>query len=183
MLGLSRLVPRKGFDVLIEAVARLAVSHPDLVLAIAGSGRDRGRLERIAARSGVAVRFLGRVPEEDKPALLGCVDAFAMLCRDRWLGLEQEGFGIVFLEAAACGVPSVAGRSGGAHEAVIHGETGIVCDRPHDASAVAASLAPLVADADLRRRLGTAARRRVEAELSWDHLAARLDAALVAVEP
>jgi phosphatidylinositol alpha-1,6-mannosyltransferase len=183
VLGLSRLVPRKGFDVLIEAVGRLAVRHRDLVVAIAGSGRDRQRLERIAERTGAPVRFLGRVPEEDKPALLGCVDAFAMLCRDRWLGLEQEGFGIVFLEAAACGVPSLAGRSGGAHEAVIDGGTGLVCDRPHDPAAVATCLAPLVADADLRRRLGAAARQRVEAELSWDHLALRLDAALRAVEP
>jgi phosphatidylinositol alpha-1,6-mannosyltransferase len=183
VLGLSRLVPRKGFDVLIEAAAKLADRHPELVVAIAGAGRDRRRLERLGEKHGAPVRFLGRVPETVKAALVGCSDVFAMLCRDRWLGLEQEGFGIVFLEAAACGVPSVAGRSGGAHEAVVDGTTGVVCARPADAAAVADCLAPLVADAAERRRLGRAARERVETELGWDHLARRLDAALLAAEP
>jgi len=81
-------------------------------LAIAGAGRDRARLEQ-RARGRVA--FLGRVPDADLPALYACADVFAMCCRDRWRGLEAEGFGIVFLEAAACGVPSVAGRSGDRH--------------------------------------------------------------------
>ena len=76
------------------------------------------------------MRFLGRVPNDDLPALYGCADVYTMLCRNRWGGLEQEGFGIVFLEAAACGVPQVAGDSGGAAEAVADGETGIVVRRP-----------------------------------------------------
>ncbi len=74
------------------------------------------------------MRFCGRVPDEDLPDLYGCGDVFAMLCRNRWAGLEQEGFGIVFLEAAAAGVPAVAGESGGAAEAVAAGETGLVVD-------------------------------------------------------
>ncbi len=109
MLGLSRLVPRKGFDVLIRAVADLARTRPDLVLALAGSGRDRARLERLARRLDAPVRFLGRVPDDDLPLVHGAADVFAMLCRNRWLGLEQEGFGIVFLEAAAAG-RAAAGR-------------------------------------------------------------------------
>lgn len=178
VLGLSRLVPRKGFDVLIEASARVADQHPGLLVAIAGSGRDRARLERVVARSGAPVRFLGRVDDADLPALYGSADVFAMLCRNRWSGLEQEGFGIVFLEAAAAGVAQIAGRSGGAHEAVEHGRTGLVVDDPADPAAVARALDLLVADAGLRARLGGAARRRVEAELTYDVLAATLGSAL-----
>ena len=85
--------------------------------------------------------MLGRVPDDDLAELYGCADVFAMLCRNRWGGLEQEGFGIVFLEAAACGVPQVAGDSGGAAEAVADGETGLVVGRPSDVSAVTAALA------------------------------------------
>src|SRR5690606_15741844 len=130
VVSLSRLVPRKGMDVLVEAVAELAPDRPDLVLAIGGAGRDRRRLERLIDRTGAPARLLGRVPDQDLPALYGCADVYAMLCRNRWAGLEQEGFGIVFLEAAACGVPQVAGASGGAHEAVADGETGLVVRRP-----------------------------------------------------
>ena len=172
VLGLSRLVPRKGFDVLIESLAGLDDS---VVLAIGGAGRDRSRLERCAAKRGVGdrVRFLGRVAEADLPALYGCADVYAMLCRDRWGGLEAEGFGIVFVEAAACGVPQVAGHSGGSHEAVVDGETGFVVP-PRDVDAVRSALDRLLADDALRRRLGDASRRRAVAELSYDVLAERL---------
>jgi phosphatidyl-myo-inositol dimannoside synthase len=166
VLGLSRLVPRKGFDVVLDAVAGL----PDVQLAIAGAGRDRARLGR-RARSHTT--FLGRVPDAELPALYACADVFAMCCRERWAGLEAEGFGIVFLEAAACGVPSVAGRSGGAHEAVVDGETGFVVP-PRDVSAVRAGLQQLLADPDLRLRMGTAARRRACGEFAYDDLVERL---------
>jgi phosphatidylinositol alpha-1,6-mannosyltransferase len=171
VLGVSRLVPRKGFDHLIDAIAGL----PDVALAIAGAGRDQARLQRRADERGIAsrVRFLGRVPDDESfPALYACADVFAMPCRDRWRGLEAEGFGIVFLEAAAAGVPSVAGRSGGSHEAVVDGETGFVVDgRALD---VRAALEALLADDDLRARMGAAARARAVAEFSYDALAARL---------
>ena len=182
VVGVSRLVPRKGFDVLLRATSRLADRLPGLTVAVAGAGRDRPRLEREARRAGAPVRFLGKVPDDQLPALIGCADAFAMCCRDRWLGLEREGFGIVFLEAAACGVPVLAGSSGGASEAVLDGVTGLVCDRPRDAAAVAATLLPLLADPALGRRLGQAARLRAERHLSYDRLAVRLDAALLAAE-
>ncbi len=178
VLGLSRLVPRKGFDVLIEAGAALAVRHPDLQIAIAGAGRDRKRLERVAAHHGSPVRFLGRLPEADLPVAHGVADCFAMLCRDRWGGLEQEGFGIVFLEAAACGVPAVAGRSGGSAEAVLDGATGIVVDGSKDVVAVAAAIDRILSDRDLRARLGLAARRRAVEEFDYDVLARRLQDAL-----
>ena len=132
VVGISRLVPRKGFDTAIRAVARLGRVRPDLLLVIAGGGRDDDRLRRLAAELDAPVRFLGRVPNDDLPRLYGCADLFTMLCRNRWGGLEQEGFGIVFVEAAACGVPQVAGASGGAAEAVVDGVTGFVIDDPED---------------------------------------------------
>ena len=178
VVGMSRLVPRKGFDVLIAAASLLAPLHPDLTVALAGAGRDRARLERLVASTGAPVRLLGFVPDADMPKLLGCADVFAMPCRTRWGGLEQEGFGIVFLEAAACGVPGVAGASGGSHEAVASGETGFVVRSPHDPVAVAAAVARLLDDGDLCRAMGAAARVRAERQFSYDRLAAHLAAHL-----
>lgn len=178
VVSVSRLVPRKGMDVLIEASAKISRERPDLTVAIGGTGRDRGRLEEIAARTGAPVRLLGRIDDEDLPGLVGCADVFAMLCRDRWGGLEQEGFGIVFLEAAAAGVPQVAGRSGGADEAVRDGVTGVVVDRPRDTDAVATALADLLDDEERRGKMGIAARERVVAELEPEALTTSLREAI-----
>ena len=169
VVGVSRLVPRKGFDVLLDAVAQL----DDVQVAIAGTGRDRRRLEARAAGLGARARVLGRVSDAELPALYACADVFAMVCRDRWGGLEAEGYGIVFVEAAACGVPSVAGRSGGSAEAVVDGETGLVVE-PRDVGAVRDALERLLRDDALRARMGAAARARAATELSYDALAARL---------
>ena len=174
VVSLSRLVPRKGMDVLITAASRLAPSYPDLVLAIAGEGREMAQLRRQAAASPIPVRLLGRVSAEDRAALLGAADIFVMACRNRWLGLEQEGFGIVFLEAAAAGVPQIAGASGGAAEAVVDGVTGLVVDRPDDPGRVAAALRTLLAEPKLRTRMGTAARARARESFDYDVLASRL---------
>ena len=181
VVSVGRLVPRKGMDCLIRASARLAKSHPDLTVAISGTGRDQGRLERLIRREDAPVRMLGRVSDLDLPSLYGCADAFAMCCRTRWGGLEQEGFGIVFLEAAASGVPSVAGDSGGAAEAVEEGKTGLIVHDPRDPAAIASALARLLDDPALASRQGQAARDRVEADFSYDRLAARLDDALTSV--
>ncbi len=176
VLSVSRLVPRKGMDVLIAAGAELAASDAgrELTVAIAGHGRDRPRLERLIRRTGAPVRLMGRVPGGDLPDLYACADVFVLCCRSRWAGLEQEGFGIVFLEAAAAGVPSVAGDSGGAAEAVVDGETGIVIRNPSDVKAVAAAIERLVSDPVLASRQGQAARQRAEAVFAYDVLAARL---------
>ncbi|MGH9273949.1 MAG: glycosyltransferase family 4 protein, partial [Acidimicrobiales bacterium] len=144
--------------------------------------RDHDRLARLVARTGAPVRLLGRVPHEDLPALYGCGDVFAMLCRNRWRGLEQEGFGIVFVEAAATGVPQVAGDSGGAAEAVADGETGLVVRRPEDPVAVADALARVLDDSAARERMGPAGRVRAVESFSYDVLAGRLGAALAAWE-
>lgn len=181
VVSVSRLVPRKGMDVLVEAAARLAPTHPRLEVLVGGTGRDRRRLERLVERTGAPVRLLGRVPDVDLPALYGAADVFAMNCRTRWLGLEQEGFGIVFLEAAATGVAQVAGSSGGAAEAVVHGETGLVTDDPSSAPELADALAELLGQPERRAEMGTAARERAEAEFSYDVLADRLRTGLARV--
>ena len=180
IVSVSRLVPRKGMDVLIEAVDRLAGSgrYPGLTLAIGGSGRDESRLERLIARTGAPVKLLGRVAEVELPELYASADVFCVCCRSRWGGLEQEGFGIIFLEAAAAGVASVAGESGGAAEAVADGESGLVVARPTDPTAVAEALGHLLDDGDARIRFGAAARARAVEDFSYDHLAARLQSAL-----
>ena len=179
--GVSRLVPRKGFDTAIRAAARMRRTHPDLVLAIAGTGRDANRLRRLADELDAPVTFLGQVDHDDLPLVFGCADVFTMLCRNRWAGLEQEGFGIVFVEAAACGVPQVAGNSGGAAEAVEHEVTGVVVDDPGGDRAVDATVdafTRLLDDDGLRRRMGVAARGRAVEQFSYDVLSARLGAAL-----
>jgi phosphatidylinositol alpha-1,6-mannosyltransferase len=174
VVSLSRLVPRKGMDVLIEAADRLVPSYPDLVVAIGGEGRELPRLRRKAGASLASVSMLGRLSDQDRAVLLGSADLFVMACRNRWLGLEQEGFGIVFLEAAAAGVPQVAGESGGAAEAVIHGETGLVVARPDDPGCVAQALRELLSDPALAKRMGAAGRARVVASFDYDALASRL---------
>jgi phosphatidylinositol alpha-1,6-mannosyltransferase len=162
VLHLSRLVPRKGADVLI----------------VAGSGRDQDRLRRLATRLQAPVRFLGRVDEADKPGLYAACDVFSHVCRSRWFGLEQEGFGIIFLEAAACGAPTIAGASGGAADAVVDGATGFVIDPPKSVAAVAAAVATLVGSPASARAWGAAGRARSVAEFDYDGLAQRLDEAL-----
>ncbi|MHB8594083.1 MAG: glycosyltransferase family 4 protein, partial [Acidimicrobiales bacterium] len=178
VVSVSRLVPRKGMDTLVEAAAALAPSFPSLTVAIAGDGRERARLEARVRTTGAPVRVLGRVRDDSLPALYGAADVFVLACRNRWFGLEQEGFGIVFLEAAAAGVPQVAGRSGGAGEAVLHGATGLIVDEPGDPGSLAAALRTLLGDAGLRHRMGEAARRRVEGSFGYDLLARRLAVAL-----
>ncbi len=176
--AVSRLVPRKGFDTAIRAVARMRSSHPDLVLVISGGGRDDDRLHKLAAELDAPVLFLGRVSNDDLPRIYGSADVFTMLCRNRWGGLEQEGFGIVFVEAAACGVPQVAGDSGGAAEAVADGETGIVVRKPDDVNETVAAFTRLLDEPGLRSKMSTASRRRAIEEFSYDVLADRLGRAL-----
>lgn len=186
VVGGSRLVPRKGFDVVIDAVAELSEAAPGIVFALSGKGRDAKRLQKRAdaAKSkhpNADIRLLGRLSDDDLVDLLRAGDVYAMLCRNRWLGLEQEGFGIVFLEAAACGLPQIAGASGGSHEAVVHSKTGLVVEHPKDVAAVADAIKQLVDDSRLREELAAVGRNRVEIELTYDVLASKLLDALRSV--
>jgi phosphatidylinositol alpha-1,6-mannosyltransferase len=106
-----------------------------------------------------------------------------MLCRNRWAGLEQEGFGIVFLEAAAAGIPQIAGDSGGSAEAVQHGATGLVVRDPRQVGSVAAALRQLLDDPDTRHAMGRTGRVRAVEQFTYDLLAAELDDAIASVCP
>ena len=170
ILTLSRLVPRKGMDVLIKACAELQKNRPNLKLLIAGTGRDRQRLETIAKQKKASVTFLGHVQDQHIPSLYGMADIFSMLCRVRWGGLEQEGFGIVFLEAAAAGIPQIAGKSGGAEEAVLHEKTGKVIQNPKDSKSVAEAISELLDNKAKFTELKKVSRSRAETEFSYDYL-------------
>ncbi|MEV7925908.1 MULTISPECIES: glycosyltransferase family 4 protein [unclassified Kitasatospora] len=177
----SRLVPRKGQDTLIEAMPQILADVPDAVLLIVGGGPYRADLEKLADAKGVraSVRFTGSVPWEELPAHYGAGDVFAMPCRTRRGGLDVEGLGIVYLEASATGLPVVAGDSGGAPDAVLEGETGYVVPGG-SAAAAAERIVRLLGDEELRRRMGEAGRRWVERSWRWDLLAGRLTSLLAA---
>ena len=174
IFSLSRLVPRKGMDTLVKVAERLHTRYPDLVVCVAGAGRDEKRLGRLIERTGAPVRLLGRISEDDKAQLLAAADIFAMLCRNRWGGLEQEGFGIVFVEAAAAGTPQIAGRSGGADEAVLDGVTGLVTPAAATVPEVVELFSTLLDDPVLRSNMGRQGRERAVESFSYDILAKRL---------
>ena len=171
----SRLVPRKGQDVLVRALPELRRRVPGTVLLLVGGGPDLPRLRRLAAEHGVAddVVLTGSVPWAELPAHHDAGDVFAMPCRTRRAGLEVEGLGIVFLEASATGLPVVAGRSGGSPDAVLDGRTGSVVDG-RSVVEVTDAVAGLLADPDRARAMGRAGRAWVEREWRWDVLAGRL---------
>ena len=166
MATVARLEPRKGIDAVIRALPDVLRRHPQCIYAIAGGGEDRERLERLASDLDVghSVLFLGRISEGEKAALLALADVFAMPVRRE--GRSVEGFGLSYSEAGWFGVPSLAGREGGAGDAVLHGETGLLCDGASQ-SDVTASLLALLDDEPLRKRLGAAAQLRVKSELVW----------------
>jgi len=182
VVSISRLVPRKGMDVLIKTAGALRSRYGNLEVLIGGTGRDEGRLAKLIEHSGAPVRLVGRIADDDLAPLLGCADVAAMICRNRWFGLEQEGFGIVFLEAAAVGIPAIAGDSGGASEAVANRETGIVVMHPRSVAETRRSLDALLGDIALRARMGHAGRARLERHYDYDQLARELDRALLACE-
>jgi phosphatidylinositol alpha-1,6-mannosyltransferase len=170
----SRLVPRKGQDVLIRAMPAIRRRVPDARLLVVGGGPDAARVRALAADADPGTVVLAdQVPDEELPAYHAAADVFAMPCRSRLGGLEVEGFGIVYLEAAASGRPCVAGRSGGAPEAVVDGETGLVVDGGH-IGAVAEAVSALLADPGRAAAMGKAGRGRVEREFAWPALAERL---------
>jgi phosphatidyl-myo-inositol dimannoside synthase len=171
----SRLMPRKGQDVLVEALPLVQRSVPDAALLLVGGGPSRGRLEQLVRRLGLesSVVLTGSVPWVELPAYYGAGDVFAMPCRTRLAGADVEGLGIVFLEAAACGLPVVAGRSGGAPDAVLDGETGYVVDGRASLE-VAESLVGLLADRASAAAMGERGRAWVSEEWSWDRSVSRL---------
>jgi len=170
----SRLVPRKGMDTLIRAAARLTRDIPRLQVVIGGSGRDEIRLKKLAQRLKAPVTFLGRVPDDELSDWIASSDLMVMDCRSRWFGLEQEGFGIVFVEAAATGVAQIAGRSGGSHEAVANGVTGLVLGDPRSDVLLAKAIVALALDDERRLAYGRASRVAAVGRFEWYRLAMQL---------
>ncbi|MGY1779354.1 glycosyltransferase family 4 protein [Geodermatophilus sp. SYSU D01036] len=176
----SRLVPRKGQDVLVAAWPQVLDRHPGARLLLVGGGPDEKRLRRAVAtrRLGDSVVLTGPVPPDRLPEHYAAGDVFAMPCRTRRGGLDVEGLGMVYLEAAAVGLPVVAGTSGGAPEAVRDGETGTVVRDPRSPDAVAAAVTALLDDPARARAMGAAGRAWVERRWSWTTIAADLAALL-----
>jgi len=170
LICVGRLTPRKGQDTLVAAWPEVVAAVPAARLVITGPGDDRA-LRSSAERLGVADRivFTGGVPHAQTPAFFAAADVFASPCRDRHAGLEVEGLGIVFLEASACGLPVIVGRSGGAVDTVFDGRTGVVVD-PTDVRAVAASAIDLLGDPARAAAMGRAGREWVEREWTWRHV-------------
>ena len=170
----SRLVARKGQDVLILAMPEIRRRVPDATLLIVGEGPYRGRLEALAAVAPAgSVVFTGQVSEADLPRYYRAGNVFAMPCRNRLGGLEVEGWGNVFIEAAACGRPVVVGDSGGARESLVRGETGLLVNGS-DVGQVAEAVGSLLADPERAQAMGRAGRARVEAAFAWSRPAEEL---------
>jgi phosphatidylinositol alpha-1,6-mannosyltransferase len=170
----SRLVPRKGQDTLIHAWPRVLRAVPDAALLLVGGGPYRPTLERLRAELGVteSVRIIGTVPWDELPAHYDAGNVFAMPCRTRRRGLDVEGLGIVYLEASATGLPVIAGDSGGAPDAVLPGETGVVVDG-HSATAVAESVVELLRNPAGAAAMGEKGRSWIEREWRWSVQARR----------
>lgn len=172
---LSRLVPRKGQDMLIRAMPAIGQRVPGATLVIVGGGPYLDTLQRLAHSHGVAehVVFTGGVAAAELPAHHAMADVFAMPCRTRGAGLDVEGLGIVYLEASACGVPVVAGTSGGAPETVLDGQTGVVVDGT-DVGAITTAVGDLLADPVRAAAMGTAGRHWAVDNWQWRAKGARL---------
>ncbi|WP_299955564.1 glycosyltransferase family 4 protein [uncultured Modestobacter sp.] len=168
----SRLVPRKGQDVLVEGWSQVLARHPGARLLLVGGGPLEPALRRAVAARGLtgSVVLTGGVPAAELAGYYAAGDVFAMPCRTRRGGLDVEGLGMVFLEAAACGRPVVAGTSGGAPETVREGVTGHVVD-PRSPAEVARVLADLLDDPARGRAMGAAGRAWVEERWSWTTIA------------
>jgi phosphatidyl-myo-inositol dimannoside synthase len=171
----SRLVPRKGQDMLIRALPSVRQRVDGAALVIVGGGPYLEALRKLARDCGVAdhVTFTGGVPAAELPTHHAVADVFAMPCRTRGAGMDVEGLGIVFLEASATGVPVIAGQSGGAPEAVQHNKTGLVVDG-RSVDEVAGAVTELLNDRDRAAAMGAAGREWVTSQWRWDTLAARL---------
>lgn len=171
---ISRLVRRKGQDMLIRSMPKVLEQHPGARLLIVGVGPLKRELEKLAAKLGVSeqVIFAGKVSYDDLPAYYNAASVFAMPARTRGRGLDVEGLGIVYLEAQACGVPVIAGKSGGAPETVIDGETGIVVDGVSQRS-VATGLVEILDDPERAAAMGACGREYVVQSWTWEVMTAR----------
>ena len=173
LLTVGRLVERKGIDTVLAALPELVRTYPELAYVIVGEGPDRSRLERLIQASGAAshVHLLGRAPAGSMRDYYNLCDVFVMPARSD--AQDVEGFGLVFLEASACGKPVVGARTGGVVDAVRDGETGLLV-APGSHEALGAALHDLLRDPHKRAAMGSAGRRHVLDEGSWERAAGRI---------
>ena len=171
----SRLMARKGQDALIDALPAIAREVSNVALVIVGDGPYRGALEKKVRELGLqnSVHFAGRVDYANLPTWYLTGDVFAMPCRTRNAGWDVEGLGIVYLEASASGLPVIAGDSGGAPDAVLNGQTGLVVQGRSQEEIVRACVR-LLNDEPLRKQLGAAGRIWIEQHWTWDNAATTL---------
>ncbi len=163
IVSIARLITRKGIDKAIEAVADIQ-KITKVTYCILGDGPDRERLQDIEKKTGAHLTWLGRVDNETKKLWLCSADMFILPVRDT--GLDVEGFGIVYLEAALARMPSIAGKSGGASEAVLDGVTGLTVD-PNSVIDISSAIRTLLQDENLRVRLGMNAYERAQKDFTW----------------
>lgn len=176
IVSIGRLVARKGSDQLIKAMPDVLQRFPKSKLLLVGTGNYQKRLEKLVRNLKVqdSVIFAGRVEHELLPDYYRLGDIFAAPCRSRYGGLEVEGLGIVYLEASACGVPVIAGKSGGAPDAVLDGKTGLLVDG-RDHREVGAAVIKLLSDQPLRQKMGVDGRVWMEQLWSWEGIGARFE--------
>lgn len=172
IVSVGRLVHRKGQDYLIAALPQILSAHPDTHILMVGEGPYRKRLEKLANDLGVesSITFIGRIQYMDLPTYICVGDLFAMPSRSRLAGLEVEGLGIVYLEASACGLPVIAGKSGGAPDAVIEGVTGVTVDGK-SSPAIANAAISMLDDLEKARAMGAHGRDWVISNWAWDNWA------------
>jgi phosphatidylinositol alpha-1,6-mannosyltransferase len=168
IICVGRLVHRKGQDRLIQAMPKIVNQLSNAHLVIVGEGPRGAHLKKLVAKNQLenSVTFVGRVSYDQLPMYLQLGDVFAMPARSRFFGLEVEGLGIVYLEASSCGLPVIAGASGGAPDAVLQGESGLVVDG-NDPCAIASSVLTLLQDAELRGAMSKRGREWAQSQWSW----------------
>lgn len=169
IVSVGRLVHRKGQDQLVKALPRIIEKFPQVKLIFVGTGPHQKTIEKLMKKLGVekSVRFIGRIPHEQLPQYFALGDIFAMPSRSRLWGLEVEGLGIVYLEASACGLPVIAGNSGGAPDAVLPGKTGVVVDGTSEKEIADAAIL-LLSDMSKSREMGRTGREWVVSDWRWE---------------
>jgi phosphatidylinositol alpha-1,6-mannosyltransferase len=175
VLTVGNLVERKGHDMVIQALAQIISLIPDATYLIVGEGPYRDDLDRLARATGVRDRvvFAGRVDADGLPDVYALSDVFVMPSRVRHAAGDVEGFGLVFLEANACGKPVIGGRTGGIPEAIVDGKTGFLVE-PESVADIADRLKTLLTDREVATEMGRQGRARVTAHFSWADAAAQV---------
>ena len=180
IISVGRLVHRKGQDNLIQAMPAVLKKIPSAHLLLVGEGPYRKHLEKLVMKSSLEqnVTFAGRIMYDRLPSYLSAADLFAMPSRSRFFGLEVEGLGIVYLEASACGIPVVAGNSGGAPDAVLEGVTGLCVDGTN-IEQITAAIVEICSDAERASHMGAAGRNWIVDQWRWDIWSEEFNALLV----